>query len=278
MSVIMSLAGRNLKIFWRNKPALILNLAIPFFFIFVFGEMFAIAGMDGGQQYMLAGIIAATMFESSVRVSSRTIEDMSSGFMKEVLVSPIPRAQVAIGQFVSSAIISAVQGTLILVAGVFILGYRITTPVTILWSVIAMLFIGIVFAGFGLMMAAKSKNMQTFQAVSMAITMPMTFISGAYIPVVALPEFLQWVAYFNPLSYAVNFFRVITLEATHMSIYEQVQNLFAFEFWGMQLGFWHSIGILAIFGVIFLGLSTWTFAKLDFSKMNRQKATFDMFE
>ncbi|MCL2753083.1 MAG: ABC transporter permease, partial [Defluviitaleaceae bacterium] len=152
MSVIMSLAGRNLKIFWRNKPALILNLAIPFFFIFVFGEMFAIAGMDGGQQYMLAGIIAATMFESSVRVSSRTIEDMSSGFMKEVLVSPIPRAQVAIGQFVSSAIISAVQGTLILVAGVFILGYRITTPVTILWSVIAMLFIGIVFAGFGLMM------------------------------------------------------------------------------------------------------------------------------
>jgi len=279
MSVINALALRNLKIFWRNKPALILNLIVPFFFIFVFGEIFALAGGVGDiRAYMLVGIVATMMFESSLRISSRTIEDISSGFMKEVLVSPVSRMQIAIGQFVSSAVISAVQGTLILAGGALIMGYRITTPMTVLWAMLAMLFIGIVFAGFGLMMAAKSKNMTTFQAVSMAITMPMTFISGAYIPVMQLPTFLQWVAYFNPLSYAVNFFRIVSLEATHLTVAEQIEAGFAFEFWGIQLGFYHSVIILTIFGAIFLALSTWTFARLDFSKLNRQAATFNMFE
>ena len=149
---------------------------------------------------------------------------------------------------------------------------------TIVWSVVAMAFIGLVFSGFGLMLAAKTKNMQTFQAVSMAVTMPMTFLSGAYIPVVALPDTLQWIAYFNPLSYAVNFFRVIALENLHMTTPELIYNLMAFEFWGVQMGFYQSMTILAVFGAAFLALSTWTFARLDFSKMNRSSATFNMFD
>ncbi|MCL1935378.1 MAG: ABC transporter permease [Defluviitaleaceae bacterium] len=276
MEIIKALWVRNIKIFLRNKPSLIFQLIMPFFFIFVFGNVFGTANLYNAISAMLAGIIAATMFDSSFRVSSSTIDDMLGGFMKEVLVSPIPRYKIAIGQFISSATIAAIQGTMILIAG-FLIGFRVSTPLTLIFSFFGMIFIGLVFSGFGLAVAAKSNNMQTFQAITMALTMPMTFISGAYIPISGLPRILQWVSYFNPVTYAVNFFRIITLE----QVGTPTENLIGFglgvEFLGIQIGFLGSFLILIVFGVLFTIFSTIVFTKMDFSKINRKSGTFGMF-
>ena len=270
MRVIHALWIRNLKAFVRNKPALIFNLIFPFFFIFVFGEIFQSMYVENPLAYMLAGIIIATVFESSLRVSSSTIDDMTSGFMKEVLVSPISRLNIAVGQFISSATVATVQGIIIFVIG-FFLGLQVTNPLSIVLILSVMLFVGLVFAGFGLLVATKSKNIQTFQAVSLAITMPMTFLSGAYLPFSMLPDQLRWVGYFNPLTYAVSLFRAISLEKLDLPIAELVQEDLAFEIGRITIGPLESFGILIVFGVAFLTLSTLAFMRVDFSKMNRNK-------
>jgi ABC-2 type transport system permease protein len=219
---------------------------------------------------MLAGIIAATVFDSSFRVSSSTIDDMTSGFMKEVLVSPISRFNIAVGQFLSSTTVAMVQGVIIFCAG-FIIGYRITSPVTIILVILTMVFMGLVLAGFGLMIATVSKNTQTFQAISIAITMPMTFLSGAYIPLFMLPDALKYVAYFNPMTYAVALFRTITLELLDASVPELIGEGIAFEIGNITIGPMESFIILLVFGAVFISLSTLAFARVDFSKMNRNK-------
>ena len=269
MSVIKALCLRNLKAFWRNKPALIANLVIPFFFLFVFSSIF-----QGAISLMLAGIIIATAFDAGLRVSSSTIEDITGGFMKEVLVSPVSRLTIAVGQFISSAILGSVQGLLIYIVGLFVFPeIRPDSIFTVLLVIASMAFVGLIFAGFGLLIASKSKNMQTFQTVSMAITMPMTFISGAYIPLSSLPVSLQWVGRFNPMTYAVHVFRDIAIvaqdEATAMLLYMEQEQIF--NFWGLTITPAISAMILVIFGAIFLLLSTLTFARLDFSRMHRNK-------
>jgi ABC-2 type transport system permease protein len=261
---------RNLKAFARNKPALIFNLIFPFFFIFVFGEIFRNDFIENPISFMLAGIIIATVFDSSLRISSNTIDDMTSGFMKEVLVSPISRLNIAAGQFISSATVATVQGIIIFVVGFFI-GLRITSPMTIVYAILAMIFVGLVFAGFGLLVATKAKNIQTFQAVSMVITMPMTFISGAYIPFSMLPDALEWAGYFNPMTYAVALFRAITLEKLNLPVSELVNEELAFEIGRITIGPMGALGILVVFGAVFITLSTLAFIKVDFSKMNRNK-------
>jgi ABC-2 type transport system permease protein len=270
MRVIHALWLRNLKAFVRNKPALIFNLIFPFFFIFVFGEIFRNDFIENPMSYMLAGIIAATVFDSSFRVSSSTIDDMTSGFMKEVLVSPISRLNIAVGQFVSSATVATFQGIIIFAVGFFI-GFRITTPVTIILALLAMIFIGLVLAGFGLLIATLTKNTQTFQAVSMAITMPMTFMSGAYIPLSMLPSALQWVGYFNPLTYVVSLFRTITLEKLNVPAAELVAEDLAFEIGRVTMGPVQALIVLIAVGTVFIALSAFAFAKVDFSRMNRSK-------
>jgi len=270
MNVVIALWIRNLRAFLRNKPSLFFNLAFPFFFVFVFSSIF-----DGAIAMMLAGIIIATVFDLSLRISANTIDDMTSGFMKEVLVSPISRFTIAVGQFVSSATVGTVLGLLIYVIGmIFFPDVRPTSPLTVILVVVSMIFVGLVFSGFGLMIASKSRNMQTFQAVSMAITMPMTFISGAYIPLSALPTALQWVGRFNPMSYAVHFFRSIAIDSTDpgMEAILAMEQEIIFTFWGITITPMMSIFFLLAFGVVFLILSTITFTRVDFSKMARNKA------
>ena len=265
MSVIRALWIRNLKVFVRNKPALVFSLVFPFFFVFVFSGIFGSAAM------MLAGIIISTVFDASLRISSNTIDDMTGGFMKEVLVSPVSRLTIALGQFASSATVSTVQGLTIYIIG-FFMGLRPDSLWTVVFALLSMVFVGFTFAGFGLLIACKSKNMQTFQAVSMAITMPMTFISGAYIPLSALPVPLQWVGRFNPMTYAVHFFRELIMDSRddHIdSLLTNEQEILTFG--GLVVSPFVSILILAVFGAVFLLLSTATFTRVDFSRMHRNK-------
>lgn len=270
MSVIQTLWIRNLKAFVRNKPALIFNLVFPLFFIFVFGEIFRNDHIENPVAFMLAGIIISTVFDSSLRVSTSTIDDISSGFMKEVLVSPVSRLTIAVGQFISSATVAAVQGVIIFAVGFFI-GFRVTSVFTVIYAVLAMIFVGLVFSGFGLLLATKAKNIQTFQAVSMAVTMPMTFLSGAYIPLSMLNDVLTHIAYFNPMTYAVAFFRAIALERTGLPSAALVSEELALSIGSLTIGPIASAMILLAFGAIFLVLSTITFVNVDFSRINRNK-------
>jgi len=270
MAVILSLCKRNLIEFVRNKTRLVLSLIFPFFLIYIFSGIFEVAGTGeiDATSIMLAGIVIATVFEFALRISSSTISDMLSGFMKEVLVSPVSRLSIALGQFLSSAIIATLQGYVILGVS-FIFGFRISSPLTLLYMTIAMIFVGFVFAGFGLFIAANTRNMQTFQIVSMAITMPMMFLSGAYIPIQALPTVLEYIARFNPLTYTVIFFRAISLEQLGQPTEVLLAEGLAFNIGNFTITPWIAAGILAIFGALFLFLSTLAFTRADFSKMSR---------
>ena len=268
MQVILALCVRNLKNFVRNRTGLILSIVFPFFFIWVFSELFSLFVAENPITFMLAGIVIATVFDVSLRLSSSTIDDMASGFMKEVLVSPISRIGVATGQFASSAIIATIQGIILCIGGI-VLGFRVTSFTTVVYIIVAMIIVGLVFAGFGLFIASNTKNTQTFQVVSMAITMPMTFLSGAYIPLSVIPNILQYIAWFNPLTYAVSLFRIISLERLNDSAEALYADGLAIKI-GEYIVMPHvSALILIVFGTLFLLLSTITFAKTDFSRMSR---------
>jgi len=270
MKTIFALWLRNIKAFARDRTRMVFSVIFPFFFIYVFSSVFKNEFIENPISYMLAGVIISDVFDFSLRISSSTIDDMASGFMKEVLVSPVARLTVAAGQFLSSATISTLQGLLILVVGFFI-GFRVTSLLTILFIVLIMIFVGLVFSGFGLFLATNTKNIQTFQVVTMAITMPMTFISGAYIPFSLLPRTLVYIGYLNPMTYAVALFRATALEKLAMPHTELIKEELAFQLGGFVITPVMSMFILLAFGLLFLVLSTLSFVNTDFSKINRNK-------
>lgn len=268
MNTVAALWTRGLKAFVRNKTGLIFSLIFPFFFVYVFGAIFKNDFIENPAAYMLSGVIITTVFESSLNLASSTVDDMVSGFMKEVLVSPAKRLAVAFGQLLSAATVATIQGILILVIGMFI-GIKFTSWLTPVYVLVAMICVGLVFSGVGLYMATMVRNGQTFQIVKTAVTMPLTFISGAYIPLTMLPKTLRYIAYFNPMTYATAFFRMIVLEKTNLPIEELVSEGLAIDINGFVVTPFLSLSIILAIGGIFLILSTLSFIKTDFSRLNR---------
>lgn len=268
MNTVFALWKRGLKAFVRNKTGLIFSLIFPFFFVYVFGAVFKNDFIENPIAYMLSGVIITTVFESSLNLASSTVDDMVSGFMKEVLVSPAKRIAVAMGQLLSAATVSTLQGILILVIGLFI-GIKFTSWTTPLYILIAMISVGLVFSGVGLFLATKVRNGQTFQIVKTAVTMPLTFLSGAYIPLTMLPNSLKLIAYINPMTYATAFFRMIVLEKTDLSTAELVKEGLAIDINGFIVTPIMSFAIIMAIGLVFLILSTNSFVKTDFSRVNR---------
>ena len=129
MNIIVALWYRNIKIFARNRVQLIFTIIMPFFFLYVFSAIFKIENIENPVNYMLAGIVITTVFQTSLTIATSTIEDIVSGFMKEVLVSPVKRIQIAAGQLLSAATIATLQGIIILFIGYFI-GLKFTSLIT----------------------------------------------------------------------------------------------------------------------------------------------------
>jgi len=271
MDIIVALWFRNIKIFVRNRVQLVFTIIMPFFFLYVFSAIFKNDSIQNPVNYMLAGIVITTVFQTSLTIATSTIEDIVSGFMKEVLVSPVKRIQIAAGQLLSAATIATMQGIIILIIGYFI-GLKFTSLITPFAVIGVMIVVGLVFSGLGLFLATLVKDSQTFQIVITAITMPLTFLCGAYIPLSLLPKVLQYVAYFNPMTYTTAFFRTIILEKTSLTTNQLIAQQLAFKIGNFVITPLISMMIVLVFGLIFLLLSTYVFSRVDFSRINRSKS------
>ncbi len=268
MNTIFALWIRGLKAFVRNRTGLVFSLIFPFFFVFVFSSIFKTDYIENPMVYMLSGVIITTVFESALNLASTTVDDMVSGFMKEVLVSPARRIAVAVGQMLSAATVATLQGLLILVVGLF-LGIRFTAWETPLYILLTMICIGLVFSGVGLFMATKVRNGQTFQIIKATVTMPLTFLSGAYIPLSMLPKSLQFVAYLNPMTYATAFFRMVALEKTGLPTDALLKEGLVVSINGFVVTPFLTFVIIMGIGLVFLLLATLSFIKTDFSRLSR---------
>src|SRR5690625_3502023 len=277
MRIINALWMRNVKLFMRNRLQLILLLIMPFFYLYLISTIFKSVSINDSISYVLAGIVIIVVFQTSLNIATSAIEDITSGYMKEVLVSPVKRIEIALGQLLSSTTIATLQGILILIVGYF-LGMTYTSLFTPLAIIGTMVITGLVFSSFGLFLAASVKNAQTFQIMSVAITTPITFLCGVYVPLSLLPNGLQFLALFNPMTYATAFFRTLSLEKFNVSTNELISQQLAFKVKDFIITPGISLIIILLFGLACIALSTIVFSKIDLSRIHRAQGTKDIYQ
>jgi ABC-2 type transport system permease protein len=267
MRPIKALVIRNLIKLKRDKMRLFLNLFMSgiFLFIFSFFMKSASLGIEHPMSYLISGIIIMTVFQSSLSNSMNILEDISSGFMKEILVAPIFRWQIAIGHVFSSTIISVLQGIIIVVAGLF-MGLSINF-LSGLEMIGLMFLVGLTFSSLGLYLATVAKDSGNFQLLIAIISFPLTFLSGAYIPTLALPNLIKPLVYLNPLTYTTAAFRFISLNMGSMSNEALVNSGVAFDLIGFTITPFFSVLIIFTMCFIFFNLCVNRFNYADFSRV-----------
>jgi len=222
-------------------------------------------GLDHPMNYLVSGIIIMSVFQSALNNSMNILEDITSGVMKEILVAPIARWQIAIGHVLSAMVISVIQGLIIVVIGVF-MGLTISFLSAI--AMIALMFlVGLTFSALGLYLATLAKDSSNFQLIIMIFSFPLTFLSGAYIPTMALPDILLPIVYLNPLTYATAAFRFITLNMSGMPSAELVKAGIAFNIHGFIIMPYMSILFIGAMCSLFFVLCVNRFNTADFSNV-----------
>lgn len=267
MNEISAIVSRNLLNFIRDKGRVIGTLVMSFFFLFIFSFVMksSMTGLDQPMNYLISGVIIMTVFQSSLNNSTDILSDISSGFMKEILVAPIKRWQISIGQILSSSVIAIIQGIIISILSLF-MGLELDV-VHFMEMLGIMAVAGLTFGSIGLFLATLARNSAAFQIIAAVIVMPFTFLSGAYIPTTIMPSFLKPLIYINPLTYITSIFRYITLKMENLSAAQLVQQGVAYDIHGFIIT--PALGFLFIIliGIVFFSLCVHKFNQADFSNV-----------
>jgi len=264
---IKAILLRNLLKLQRDRMKLFMNLFMSGLFLFIFSFLMksSAPGLDHPMNYLISGIIIMTVFQSALSNSMNILEDISSGVMKEILVAPITRWQIAIGHVLSTMVVSVIQGLIIVVIGLF-MGLSLSFLSAI--AMVGLMFlVGLTFSALGLYLATLSKESSNFQLLITIISIPLTFLSGAYIPTMALPTILLPFVYLNPLTYTTAAFRYITLHMEGLSTTELVKAGVAFNIHGFIISPLLSLLLIAALCTLFFVLCVNRFNSADFSKV-----------
>ena len=127
--------------------------------------------------------------------------DREFGFLREMLVAPVSRSAIVIGKCLGGATVATFQGIVILaLAGLAHVPYD---PVLFLTVIGELLLLSFTLTAFGVMMAARIKQIQAFMALTQMLVMPLFFLSGALYPLRGLPGWLTVLTRLDPLTYIV---------------------------------------------------------------------------
>lgn len=210
----------------REPFVLVFALVQPIIFLVLFSQVFGqLAGqaVPGGDYlaYLVPAIVIQVALITAAGSGTGFVQDIESGMFEKTLVSPMNRTAVFSGKVLSDLLLIVVP-TVIMVG----LGYAAGTPVTTgLLGVLGILVVTIVFSvwfmAFSNILAVVTSSTRVTGIATNLIQFPLLFASTAFVPVDALPGWLQVVSSVNPITYGVDAARAIMLTGWEWNIIGQ---------------------------------------------------------
>jgi ABC-2 type transport system permease protein len=182
--------------------------------------------------FFAPGVLALALNLVSTMVSSAAlVREKDSGTLEQLLMTPVNSMQILLAKIIplSFLLMATVFFALMVSIFVFHLPFRGDPFLYIAVSFLAIL-VGI---SFGTSLAAFSENQRQVLLTSFFLNLPVIQLSGAIAPLESMPEFCQYLAYFNPLRYYVICVRSILLKGVGLA--EIWPNVLALAFFAVVL-------------------------------------------
>lgn len=237
---------------WRDKLEIIASITIPVIFLFIIGRGIESSIGDSFAfnylQFMFPGILGMTVMMTAIYQSISLVYDRELGFLREMLIAPIPRWVIILGKVFGISTVAVCQGLLLL--GLAPLSGVDLSLELVIQVVPILVLIAISIASLGMAIASRIKKIQSFQSVIPLPIILMTFLAGTIYPIRNLPLDLEILAKINPLTYGVDLLRHLFLERILPQEIVADLTLFSWQF---------DLGVLVVFSFMMLVFSSLTF-------------------
>ncbi len=282
---------RDIKRFYRDRIRLVGAFAQPLIYLALLGTGLQAAFTSFGSgdtkyvTFMYPGIVCMTVLFTAMFSAISIIWDREFGFLKEMLVAPIPRSSLAIGKVFGGGTTALMQGFILLLFMPLVgIPYNLEK---IGMMIVVMFLLAVSLTSFGVAFAARMRSMEAFPIIMNFILLPMFFLSGALFPLQDLPGWMQFLTKINPMTYAVDAMRGVALKgisitsSAAVSLPEVPASLAAnpeFVSWisqaravlpqmpQLQIQFyplWLDILIIIAFGAFLTTMAVWQFNRQD---------------
>jgi len=199
---------REIVRFVRQRSRVTGAFAQPLVFWLLLGgglnASFRPAGAPAGTnyvEYFYPGTIALVLLFTAIFATISTVEDRREGFLQGVLVAPVPRWTIVLGQALGGTTLAVAQGILFLLLAP-LLGIHVSAA-SFVATILVMTIVSVALTSLGLIIAWRMESTQGFHAIMNLILIPIWLLSGAFFPATGAPAPLRILMTINPLTYGM---------------------------------------------------------------------------
>jgi ABC-2 type transport system permease protein len=205
--VALHLFGYDLRSFLRNRQSQFFTLALPVLFLVIFASVFGGSGnttaVAGGRVttsvYYVPGIIAMGVIAACFgNLMALVTAQRERGVLKRRRATPVPAAAVIAARALTAAVIAIIMAAVLLGIGWAAYGAHVpgrTAPALAVTVVVG----AASFCCLGYALSSFVRNEDAALPTAMAFTLPLYFISGVFVAVTALPDWLAGVGEIFPV-------------------------------------------------------------------------------
>jgi ABC-2 type transport system permease protein len=265
---------RAIRIVWRrelirfraDRIRMITSLVQPLLFLFVLGsglQSLVSAGTHGVnlKTFIYPGILCISVMFTAMFSAASIVWDREFGFLREMMVAPVRRSSIVIGKCLGGASVACIQGVIVIILAPLV--HVPYNPVLIIQIFVLQLLLAFSITAFGVMIAVRIKQMQSFMGVMQMIVMPMFFISGALFPVSGLPRWLAVLNRLDPLTYAVDPMRRLVFNYVHIPRLARGVLDSGVTWFGWRVPGLLEAGVIVILGLVMLAIAIWEFSSSE---------------
>jgi ABC-2 type transport system permease protein len=202
MKVLWTEALTAIKLYFRNRHALVPTAGFPLIFMLLFSYMFR--GQSAGDVPVVAYIFASLVGMSVggtvfLNLSITLVEERDQGILKRLRGTPLREWQLLGGKVLAAGAIICLQLMILLTIEVAVFGLHMKgAPLP---SLVVLGAGTIAFLAMGFCLASLMKNARAAEAWALALFLPMLFIGGGFFPTESLPRLVQQAARALPLTH-----------------------------------------------------------------------------
>jgi len=192
--------------------------------------------------FLTPAVIALTVFFGTVQSTGYAIAgERQDGTIVRILMTPISRGAVILGKTIHQLILQLLRAVILIIGATIILGVKMNGS----WLLVALVLIIFTFGavGLGIAISAISEDMTSFQQLSLFFTLPSMFATGVFYPLSSVPDWMRWIAYTMPLTYANDAMRIIMVKGQGLTFIA------------------YDLTILLIFAIFYFALGVYLFRR-----------------
>jgi ABC-2 type transport system permease protein len=201
---------RHARQLLRQPWFVVITLIQPVIWLLLFGSLFrsvteipGFASAGTYLDYLVPGIIVMTALMASGWSGMGVIEDIDRGLLDRFLAGPTHRSSLIVGRIGYEAIALVIQA-LIMGGLAWLLGARFASgPMGYAVLIVVAVLVAFAFASLSCAMALTLRQRESVIGVNTMLTLPLTFLSAAFLPLSLAPDWIETVASFNPINWAI---------------------------------------------------------------------------